>query len=236
MGAVIMSRRMIPDDATVGLWRLDESGVATAVNIANPGTYDGTPTGASGVVVSADEMPWDTARNFVRASSQYITIPYNAAFDLASFTVECWIKPTSNITGSNFAVFVGCWITGNDGWMLYKRNNDLYAALAGYSGGNRLLNTGPSVPADVGNWTYLAMTNTGTTTELYHNGTLFDSLTVGSPITYNAQPIIIGADPALVSHHDGEIAEVRYSNRVRKPWEIYQTWAAVQDPVAGLKP
>ena len=79
-------------DHPISYWRLDETSGTTATDFqhANTGAYVGSPTLGQPGALSGDP---DTAVAF-NGTSQYVSVPYSASLNPATFSVEVWAKPT----------------------------------------------------------------------------------------------------------------------------------------------
>lgn len=100
------AQRVIGDGAT-GLWRLGETTgtVAAEARGLYPGSYLNTPTlGDAGALVESD-----TAVTFAAASSEYVSVPHDAALNpgVTDYSVEAWVKRASNPAGSEFVLNKG---------------------------------------------------------------------------------------------------------------------------------
>jgi hypothetical protein len=230
-----MSRRMIPDAATVGLWRLDEAAGGSAIDVG-PSGLTGTNNGTTAVAVTG--MPFAYARQFVGASSQYITVPYNSVLNTTLLAVDLWIKFTS-LSGT-FTVIGRMDSAGNLPFMMQFNGGTLVfqvQSVAGY----RTLNWtyGGAITTDV--FYYLALTFDGQFSRIFQHGVQAAIQDFGSSsnlMTGYTFPLTIGrADYGGGGQYfSGVLGEVRLSNRARAPWEIYNTWKGLQarDPVAGF--
>ena len=221
-----MSRRMIPDAATVGLWRLDEAAGGNAVDVG-PNGLTGTNYGSTAIAVVG--LPFAYARHFVRSSTQYILVPHNAALHPATITVEMWANLAADSVGEGLADKYG-----SGGWETYKRADNKIAMYLNAAGGQEV-----NTPIVAGAMTYYALTFDGRYIRVFVNGVLANTNDLGS--TYS---IVYGGTPTLKigmiwdnTHNlNGDLAEIRVSNRARTTWEIYNTWQGLQarDPVAGF--
>lgn len=165
----------VPEDYTnnvlansnlIGYWRLGErAGATTAVDSKgdNDGTYVGGPAlGQPGLVVGDT----DTAAQF-DGSTQYVSVPFNAALNPAKFTVEALVDVTGN--ENTFRAVVSSRDIGEGavtfGYILYAGDQNKWEAWVG-DGTTNVWQTliGPDVTPGKH---YLAMTYNGQTLKLY---------------------------------------------------------------------
>ena len=229
-----MARRMNIDTSTAGLWRLDESGGGVAIDLGKTG-IDGTNNGTTPIAVSG--QPWTYARHFVRASGQYIQVPHNAVLAPSSITLEMWVKFDSLP-----------WAGGLQDWqtMLCKYDGNGYIIDLGdvqdlrfwfNNGSATEIQTRISTFLDNIHWYYFAATYDGTNACIYVNGVLRKKEIHSGILNGGSADLEIGRAATFPNRHfDGNMAEVRISNRAMHPWEIYNIWKASSDPHIGLKP
>jgi len=81
------------NDRIVGQWKMNDNAASTAV-LRNVGSYDGTASANTSALTTAGKI--NTALFLTRASSQYITLPYQAIQPGAGdFTITLWGKSTA---------------------------------------------------------------------------------------------------------------------------------------------
>ena len=150
--------------------------VTTAANLGSlaatgNGTYEGSQgffRGFPGALADSD-----TAAQF-DGSSQDVLVPYNAALNTSTFTIEGWLNAKS--VAANCALSCGNFASPRSGWLIYQ-----YSA-AGQNGYEMRMyyNVGTGVAADavgvtasvVGSYVHVVGTFDGTTARIYLNGLL----------------------------------------------------------------
>jgi hypothetical protein len=168
----------------ISYWRLDESSGTSAVDWehANNGSYVGSPTLGLPGALAGDA---DSAVSF-NGTTQYVTVPYSAALNPATFSVEAWVKPTGGV-GTYRGVMASR--SFPNGWVLYAGSNNLWQFWVN-NGTGMLSVSGGAVALNA--WTHLVGTVSGTAVRLYVNGILVGSGTVTSYQPQTTRPLTIG--------------------------------------------
>ncbi|MGH7740634.1 MAG: LamG domain-containing protein [Candidatus Eiseniibacteriota bacterium] len=92
-GASALDRNVPPaaDDATLGLWRMDE-----LIGTQSPDAGRFALLGVAGIETRSDYGRFGRARVFTRSLDSFIEVPFNPAMDAAgAFTIEAWVRPNS---------------------------------------------------------------------------------------------------------------------------------------------
>jgi hypothetical protein len=166
---------------------------------------------------------------------QAIDIPYDAALNTATFTVELWANPTYvNTSGAQTPLYNRGLATG-DGWLFWVNNTTTSWQFRTYTGTTRnTINSTASAVA--GSWTHLVGVYDGTTTHFYVNG-VEQGTGLITPFTPNGGvPLRIGAagndtEQSGVNGFVGGVDEVAIYNKILTPAEIQNHYANGIDPL-----
>jgi len=229
IGEVLLFNRILDAGETdrIMAWLNSKWNVYTADVGAN--VLPATVIGPTKVVVA--DMPFAHARQFVRTSSQYITVPTHTSFNSADVSFEAWIKMTDLAVNGHLILDT---TTGGGGvqWGIDASNNLWLWISAGSRNYSR-----PST-LSIGSWGYVAGTYDGRYTELFAQGVSLGRYDFGSNADHarTGGNVLIGRSFSGSTYTNGLVADVRLSNRARAPWEIYNTWKGHQarDPAAGF--
>jgi hypothetical protein len=167
-------------------------------NLGNPASRTGTVQRVSGqglqVSGSFDEFSMNRGSIQFNGSSQYLTIPNNAALQLGTgdFTVECWVY--FNLLPASSSGFISKWAS-NVGWELY------YSGSSASTNPNKFSfysNTGQLVwsttSAVLNTWYHVAVTRASGTVRIFINGVQENSVS-GNVTNFNeTTAITIGAE------------------------------------------
>lgn len=166
-----------------------------------------------GSVTLSSNFGNNNALNFVKANSQYVTVPHSASLNFTTtFTMEAWV----NYSGINCTI-------------LDKGNYDYLWEINANGNANKLgfyvLNTGTwvystgSIPENT--WTHVAITFSAGTLTFYIDGVASGSAAV--TISQDNQPLNIGRQQptfCACNHFNGKMDELRLWNVLRTPTEI----------------
>lgn len=203
--------------------------IPNALNV----TANGPTTICSGGSVTLNSnIGNNNALNFVKASSQYVTVPHSASFNFGTaFTMEAWV----NYSGVNSTILD----KGNYShlWSLNANGN---ANKMGFFILNQGGNTGvwvysnTSVPENT--WVHVAITFDNGTLTFYINGVPSGSASVA--ISQDTQPLNIGRQQptsCACNHFNGTMDELRIWNFAKSEAEIiYWLYQSVPPDSYGL--
>lgn len=183
--------------------------------------------GCNIALANDDSVPFTHCARF-NGTSGFMSNSDSALEPSPPFTVEGWVRINGD-TGTS-QIIVGKENFNTDGWRIYVDSN--INIVYSCTDGSPSTIVGPQLLID--KWYYFAMVHDGTNLIGYLNGDQVDKITAG--ITVNtAQDFVIGRDSATSSLWlDGDVAEIRMSGVARTPWEIYNTYNAVDDPQIGF--
>lgn len=202
------------DTGCVGHWLCSDNADNATVDDGK-NIQDGTLTTAGTATTSSHRIT-DAPAGIVNglalasASTEYINIPYNAAYDVSALTISLWFRTSS---------------AGNQ--ILFGR--DLYSYYININSGNIGFFLGNQSQADNygtsfadGNWHFLVCTYDGTTKNMY-----VDSILRASPqaatIDLNHytpdRPIRIGDSYDIHNYGNFSICDVRFYNKVLSQYE-----------------
>lgn len=133
-------------------------------------------------------------------SSSYLSIPDNAVFDFgtADFTMECWVYHTTAASTTN------TYYEHQTGGPIWYRNASGNLEIAP-SGGSVVATSSTTLPVNA--WTHIAVSRTGTTLQLFINGTSVASVTNSTNFT-SSNALRIG-DNSGTLYFDGYISNFR---------------------------
>ena len=137
-----------------------------------------------------------TARSVDFNGNDYLSITGHSdlGFDTGDFTWEAWVKPTSYTSDAPI------YIVENGGFFIYKNGSDLKVRA---KDGTTFITT--SQLPEIGQWTHVAVTRSGTTLRLFYNGVLIQSATCSYDFSGNQAYIGVGEG----SYWNGYISNLR---------------------------
>lgn len=181
-----------------------------------------------GSVTLNSYMANNNALNFVKANSQYVTVPHSASINLGtSFTMEAWV----NYSGINSTIVD----KGNYDflWQLNANGNSNKMGFFELSTGTWKYSTG-IVPENT--WTHVAITLSGGTLTFYINGVASGTAAVAS-VNQDNQPMNIGRQQpsaCVCNHFNGTMDELRLWNYARTPSQILANMTSTPANTSGL--
>jgi hypothetical protein len=159
------------------LWRLDEGDGATAFDATaqgHDGAYEGSPSlGAAG----APALAGDAAVGFDGSSG--VQVPYSAALNSDTYTVEAWVDPAALPPPLDLGVNAKSIVCsrsadgGVRGWMLYMDDyvgHPQFAFVVGAGSSRRYVYDASGAAVQTGRWYHVAGSYDGANLHLYVNG------------------------------------------------------------------
>jgi len=174
-----------------------------------------------------NEVPFTHCARF--DGSQGYMYSDDAAFDIGSpFTIEGWFRAHS-VTG-DYQYIVSKEAYNSNGWGvdLDANMNIRYNS----ANGSGFTLTGPQILTN--RWYHFAMTHDGSNLSGYLDGELVDTISAGITANTTNSFAVGRRGSSATFYFDGDIADIRFSNVVRAPWEIYNTYHAADDPKIGF--
>ena len=192
---------------------------------ANHGTATGGPT------YTTDRFGIANSAINLNGSSQYITLPNEASFDFASFTLYAIVKVPSYTNMNMIVTKPSASGYGNYSMDIMPTSYGSNAGKAGYVHDTATGNWSGSIttaPIGVNTFVHVAMTYTSLTFSGYLNGASNTSYTgVAAPVQNN-NPVYIGAHLSGSFYFQGAIDEVLIFNRALTSAEITQLYNALK--------
>jgi hypothetical protein len=186
-------------------WLLDETTGTTAED--NVGTYDGTANNAR-IFTSETQGIRNTGADFTQGND-YINVPYNAAFNLNSFTFSAWVYLES-LDIQHTILYRGDVSTTNVNTISYifriGAENKVHLWTASGSSATQIES---SITLSTDTWYHVVGVLSGTSGKIYINGIENASGTLGTPKSLT-QPIRIGNRDT--TYADAVFDEIRIYN------------------------
>ena len=141
----------------------------------------------------------------LNGTSQYLSAPSNAAFDLgsSSFTVEAWVNPSA-FNAYGYAVASRYAFSGSASGWLFR----ISATILQFVRGNDIILAG-TISASVGTWYHVAAVRNGSTLTLYLNGTQVAQATSIANFTDAATTLQIGSTHTIPDYANGYTSNFR---------------------------
>jgi hypothetical protein len=232
----------------VGYWRMSETNqpLSYTVQATNQGSlapsangsYNNLPVrGLPGPFAGSDAVNFN--------GSQNVQTPYLAAMNPATFTIEAWLNPATNVPSGGITCPL-CSVkvsSPRSGWLIYQSSGSPNTTAPGWE--LRLFNTnGTSVSLSClitnnvtpGTFYHIVYSFDGTTARGYLNGVL-----VNSGTSTNATPFVpntslgftVGARGDFNTRWQGQAAEVAYYSSVLSDSQVAAHYAAASTNAAG---
>ena len=200
---------LVPTDGLVAAYGFEEAS-GTAVVDASPNRLAGT---ISGAVRTANGRHGRAV--LFDGIDDWITIADAPALDLATMTIEAWVKPT---TLSGWRSVLMKEDVGTLSYALYAHDNDPHPAATIRVDGDVSAVGTSALP--LGAWTHVAATFDGAQLQFFVNGALVDTRPAAGALEPTAGALRIGGNAVWGEYFDGVIDEVRIYNRALAPADI----------------
>jgi hypothetical protein len=229
-------RSLVLANNPAGYWRLDEANtgagkVATnwgSLGTAANGVYSQGVTGGAAGAISSDS---DTAASFNGVTGN-IQVPFNAALNTSTFSIECWAKPNLSAPGSYMGV-----ISASTNYALYAMPGVTNGSWAFWTGNGAGWNIQAGSLLLSNQWAHLVGTYDGTNQNFYVDGVLVASAPqVYAPQATNA--LLIGAGGVSSSpayFFSGVIDEVAFYTNVLSEANVAAHYAIGAPPALGFQ-
>jgi hypothetical protein len=203
----------------IGYWKMDENTGLSSINDSSGNNYQGTMVGGF------QQGDWTTGKNGSSLNFDGVDDQIdvsNFSYPTGDFTYEAWINPDS--FGVSNTIFSGA--TATTGGNELNIDTDVDGDIDVTTHGVLVLN-GTNGTVQVGKWTHIAVTRSGSTIKSYINGKA-DTVTGtdGVAFAFANCPFSIGVDrdstvcSNLDSWFDGRIDDVKVFNYARSPAQI----------------
>ncbi len=218
-------------DAPIAYWRLGEAiGAATAVDRTgngHDGSYVGPPTlGAAGALI----YDLDTAMSVVPV--QYVTVPYSVAFDVASVTVEAWVRTTAQSQNGGIVDKTIGGLTNKQYLLFQEGPNWIFRP----STGGVNVST-PVLPEHVNAYIHVVGVAdiSANLTRIYLNGVeAATPVAFPGPLGTGNGVVLIGTLGSNIYRRTGRIDEVAIYGSVLSPERILAHYRAAFIPIGGF--
>ena len=175
----------------------DTTPTSTYVELGSNTGVNATGTSYIGYFFAGGESTNALARSVDFDAGPYLSLPSSSSSSLrpgtGDFCIEAWLNPDS------FSNERGHYMTDNGG-ILFQSDGTNY--IFKKHGGSALL-TGPGL--EIGQWTHVAVTRSGTSLKMFYNGTQVASATDSTNITGTATTYI----GSTIDYWDGKISNLR---------------------------
>ena len=153
-----------------------------------------------------NSVPGGNAINF-NGSSQYLYVPTSTDFDFGSgnFTVECWVKGTTN-SDAGFVNISNASAGSNSAWILYQYQGKIWFGITENTGWDH--SQGGTISLIDGDWHHIAATREGNTFKMWVDGVFDGSFDYSGSIPTSTRRLEIGTQNASYLY-TGQISNVR---------------------------
>ncbi|MGI8966060.1 MAG: LamG-like jellyroll fold domain-containing protein, partial [Limisphaerales bacterium] len=184
-------------NAPIGYWRFNETTPITQDIATNRGTLGSTGDGLyKGVVLHQQTGALVGDPNKATSfNGNYLSVPYTAGNNTATFTAEAWLKPAVANAGSTLTCPIASVHVGSprSGWLIYQSATGWNFRTYNENGTATAVSiTGGPAPL-AGQWYHVAATWDGTVGKVYVNGSLAATSSATNYIPNPDSPLTVGA-------------------------------------------
>lgn len=199
-------QELVADQYTVGLWHFNDSSGNALDSSGRSNTL--TPTGTT---ITTGFFGNSRSMN---GSSDYLSAANLSGLGTGNqpLTIEGWMKLNATATLRQWPLLLGQATNGSFHWLITANSNIVQIGVWGYGSCTLTL-----IPTE---WSHVASTYDGKTTNCYLNGNLVGSVVNSSPLNLTTTAVNIGQAQPAEAYFNGIIDELRISNIARSPEEI----------------
>lgn len=178
-----------------------------------------TVTANGNAQISTAQSKFGGASAYFDGTGDFLTIAHDAAivFGSDSFTLECWVRPTSSAGGTIYSKRANT--STYAGLNLYTGTSNLYPALYVELGGGNFgweIGATSSVALTLNGWNHVALVRNGSQWNLYINGVSGISATNSNSIYDDGSNVGIGAGNGASFPIEGYIDDFRITKGVAR--------------------
>ena len=186
--------------------------------------------------VNAEETN-PTSSNFAlnfEGSPEQVTVLPNTAFEFATGTIECWLKPATSTANRAFVSMRSNGANSRFSLHINESTNQILIYASAHGVGNVVVTGG----IDPNTWYHVAIVMKSSGSDIYVNGVLEGTITQRIDIGQTGKDFVIGSanDPTFsIEAFTGDIDEVRVWNVERTAAEILNNYTnCLEGTEAGL--
>jgi len=143
----------------------------------------------------------------LNGSSDYLTVPDNAVWDLSGdFTLELWAY-LNNFTSTGASPTFISGTNSSNNWLLFVTSSNEVIFL--FNTGTVINGTATSTPNE---WAHYALTRSGSTVRIFKNGVLLTSATNSTNFTIANSVLYLGVQNGSAGYINGYMSNVRLVN------------------------
>lgn len=198
----------------------------------------------SGASLVNDRLGNTNSAYSFNGSTDYITIPHNAAYNNQQYSISFWFKfsipSTSGSGGFNVNPSLMSKLAANtnvnyDNWVFYEGQGQI--GFGSGQGGASGVGGTPSSGQNDGQWRHIIVSIGSDSIRTYLNGQKISANPKGVNLTFNSQPINIGRSVATYwKAYQGSIDDIGIWNRVLTQQEVTALYNSCANTTATITP